>query len=274
MFFSTQICYDIAYMCPELIKLGEFPIRSFGVLIAIGFLVAIFIAKARARRYGMNPEKVWDLSFWLMLFGVLGARLAFILVHFSYFQKNPRDLLALQFEGLTSFGAIIAGWLTAMVYCKINKLKMLSVMDIFSVPVLIAHAFGRVGCFLNGCCYGAEAPHLPWAVHLHGLGKVHPVQLYDSILTLIGVAFIVRLEKRNLAPGQSTSLMFIVYSISRFIQEFWRNDDSSNATYRYFLPISDAQVFSLLIIAVATIFYIRFGKKGAIKPTDIPGLAS
>jgi phosphatidylglycerol:prolipoprotein diacylglycerol transferase len=250
-------------MYPELIKIGGFPIRSFGVMIAIGFIVAILIARKRAPRYGIQPDKIWDISFWLMLSGVLGARITYILTHLSYFQKYPSELWALQFEGLTSFGGLIAGLLAAVVYCRIHKISLLTVLDVFAVPVLVAHAFGRVGCFLNGCCFGIHAsPDLPWAVHFVGVeGLHHPAQLYDTFLSLIGAFLLTRMESRRLAPGQSITMMFVLYSVSRFIHEFWRDTDHGNSTFKLSLPITDAQAVSLLIIVVAGALFVHLGKR-------------
>ncbi len=102
-------------MHPELFRLGSFPVRSYGVLLVIGVVIAVAVARSRAPRYGIEPDKIWDSAFWLVLAGILGARLTYIVQHWTYFQSHPAELWTLRFEGLTSFGGILFGFLGFLV---------------------------------------------------------------------------------------------------------------------------------------------------------------
>lgn len=249
-------------MLPVLFHIGSFPVRSFGVMIALGLFVALMIVKRRSQKYHLSPDKIWDLFFWMMLFGILGARLAYILTHLSEF-KNAKELFTVQFEGLTSFGAVVLGLLTVLVWSKKQKLNPLLILDMLAVPALFMHVFGRIGCFLNGCCYGGEVSHsFPLGVHFHHLeGFHHPTQLYDAGLTLCGALFLILWERRKLHLGQSISAAFLIYGLARFIHEFWRGGHQGSATYFLKLPLSDAQLVSLLIIFLAGTIYMYLGKR-------------
>lgn len=249
-------------MIPVLFHIGSFPIRSFGVMIAVGFLVALLLVKKRAPRYNVHPEKIWDLFFWMMLFGILGARLAYILTHLSEF-KGAKELFTTQLEGLTSFGALITGFLTVLIWSKRQKINSLVMLDLLAIPALLMHVFGRVGCFLNGCCYGGEVPSsFPFGVHFHHLeGFHHPTQLYDAGLALIGAVFLTLWERRKLQSGQLISMAFLVYGCARLVHEFWRGGTHGSATYQLGLPVSDAQVVSLIMILIAGTLYKYLGKK-------------
>jgi len=242
-------------MAPELFHIGSFPIRSFGVAMIAAFVVAVVLARRRAPRYGIPSSKVWDLSFWVLIFGVLGARLGFILQELPHYRENPSELFSPKFEGLTSFGGMIAGFLVVWIWCRIQRISMASILDVFAVPFLVAHAIGRVGCLLNGCCYGGPT-ELPWGVQVIGLpGLYEPAQLYDAFMTLIGAGVLSLIEKKkDLASGQSFGLMLVVYGMSRFIFEFWRAGSSS--TYWGSLPITQAHAMALVLITCGVLVFV------------------
>lgn len=247
-------------MYPILFHIGSFPVRSFGVALVIGFVIGLSVAKRRAARYGIDPGKVWDLAFGLLIFGVLGARVLFILQELPYYLKHTNEIISPQFEGLTSFGGILAGLIVILVWSKRHQVSAGAVLDMFAVPFLIAHAVGRVGCLLNGCCFGGPTD-LPWGVHFLDLpGLHHPAQIYDSLMTLGGVAILVAIEKsKHLLNGQSFSLMLVIYGASRFIFEFWRAGSSS--TYWGSLPITQAQAMALGLVLTGGIAYAIIGKR-------------
>lgn len=247
-------------MFPVLFHIGSFPVRSFGILLIIGFFVGMMIAKKRAPRYGIDPNRLWDLAILLIVFGVLGARVVYIAQEWSYYSQHRNEIFSLKFDGLTSFGGLLFGLIVMVIWCKRTKTSFLAAMDVFAVPLLVAHAIGRVGCLANGCCYGGPT-NLPWGVHFHDvLGIHHPAQIYDSLMTLGGVGLLLLAERRHLAPGQSMSLMFLFYGLSRFIYEFWRAGSSS--TYWGSLPITEAQVMAGALVVAGFVMFLIFGRRG------------
>jgi phosphatidylglycerol---prolipoprotein diacylglyceryl transferase len=250
-------------MCPILFHIGNFPVRSFGIVLVLGFISGIFWAKSRASRYAVDPSKVWDAAFWMMVFGVLGARLAFILQDLGWFLKHPKELTAIQFNGLTSFGGLILGFVALVVWSRTQKLKLLTLMDIFGAPVLLAHGIGRFGCLLNGCCYGHQTKG-GFGVHVDALpGLYQPAQVYDAAMVFAAAILVVLFERRNTIPGRSAALAIGAYGLSRFIYEFWRAGSElevragvASSTYWGTLPITQAQAMAVVTVGVATALFL------------------
>lgn len=210
-------------MFPVLFRLPNgFELRSYGVLLVIAVLVAVWMGRRRAPRWGIGADKLWDSAPWLVLPGVLGARLLYIAQHWEYYSSHPEELWSFRFEGLTSFGGLIGGLLGFLVWRKIAKVGFWEFLDVVSVPVLVAQAIGRVGCLLNGCCYGR--PSEAWcAVPVGGLPERHlAAQVVDSVLLLIGAWLLSRKERPLLPYGSSFGAMLAIFGASRFVYEFFR----------------------------------------------------
>lgn len=252
-------------MHPVLFQIGNFPVRSFGVLIVLAFVVALVMAGKRAPRFGLTSTQVQDAAFWMILAGVFGARLMYIALHWSHFSQHPEELYSLRFEGLTSFGGLLGGFAALLIYCKIKKTRLLSILETISVPVLLAHAVGRIGCLLNGCCYGYACATSPPGVHIEGLpGLYQPAQFYDSVMVFFGATVLLWFEKRDWSKGKSFALMLIIYGASRFIYEFWRIGASSELIKG--LPVSLAQVTSLVMVLIGVAWVLARPKSGLTLP--------
>jgi phosphatidylglycerol:prolipoprotein diacylglycerol transferase len=249
-------------MWPVLFKVGTFEVRSFSLLVLIAYGVALWMAARRAQRYGLEPGKVADVGLWLLLGGIIGARLGFIVQELGYFLSNPRELLTFRFEGLTSFGAIVGGVIVAIIWCRATKYRLARFLDLFALPMLIAHAIGRVGCLLNGCCYGGPTD-LPWGVHFEHKNEMlfHPAQIYDSLMVLVGALAVWFVEKRPLRRTQSFWASVVVYGLSRYIYEFWRAGTTS--TYWNKLPITQAQAAAALMVILGVVFFVYAGRRSA-----------
>ncbi|MBS1713492.1 MAG: prolipoprotein diacylglyceryl transferase [Armatimonadetes bacterium] len=245
-------------MHPELFRLGSFPVRSYGVLLVIGVVIAVSIARKRAPHYGIDKDKIWDSAFWLVLPGILGARITYIVQNWPYYQSHPAELWSLRFEGLTSFGGILFGFFGFLVWRLRAKVPFWPFLDTVGVPVLVAQAVGRIGCLFNGCCYGR--PTTEWyGVIVQGLPDKHvPAQLVDTALMLVGAAAIALWDKaKPRKPGVSFGLFVVAYGLSRFVYEFFRAGTKeemaaqiASSTYVKGLPVTLAQVVCLLLVAI------------------------
>jgi len=244
-------------MYPILFKSGSFELRSFGVLMMLAFLLGSILASRRAPRFGIKPASIQDATLGIVIAGVIGARLAYLGLNWNTeFAANPSSALTLKFDGLTSFGALILGGLVAFWYCKSKKIDVLSFLDTMALPVLIAHALGRVGCFLNGCCYGHQVSGSPPGVHFHDMkGLYLPAQLYDAAMVLVGAVGLYFLEKTRRARGFSIGAMMVIYGLSRYIYEFWRIGASSKMWGS--LPFSQAQAMAALMMIVGLILIVK-----------------
>jgi len=249
-----------------LFNIGGFPVYSYGLMLIIAFFVGVAIARARAPRYGLKPEQIWDVSFWVLISGVLGARVVFILQELPYYLKNLDQLFSLRFDGLTSYGGLLGGLIAFLVWSWRAKVPTLKLLDCAAPAVFIGHAIGRVGCLLNGCCYGGQCD-LPWGIpiqdeHGHLLpGLYHPAQIYDSFFNLVGFAVAMLIARRGLKTGQMTALFLILHGLARVIYEFWRINTTS-ATFLG-MPFTEAQLVSALMALVGAALYVSFGKRGA-----------
>ena len=265
-------------MLPVLFKIGQFEVHSYGLILILAFIAAYIFGRARAPRYGLTKDQVGDAFFWTLILGVLGARIGFILQELPYYLEHTNELLSWKFQGLTSFGGLVAGFLALLWMAKRFEVSTRNLLDLAGAPMLLGHAIGRVGCLLNGCCYGRRCD-LPWGIPVrHQDGLFHPAQIYDSLMVLAGLWLLLLFEKRGLKPGQSVSLAIIFYSASRFIYEFWRAGtraevDAGFATSTYFdnIPLTEAQIFSVLCILVAGFFFWRYrkGNSSAVEPPEI-----
>ncbi|MFN3729987.1 MAG: prolipoprotein diacylglyceryl transferase [Fimbriimonadaceae bacterium] len=256
-------------MHPVLFELGPLTIKSFGVLMLIAFISAAAFAVHRAPRWGITKQEMLDVSFWALLGGVLGARLAYILLNLAHFQENPQELWTLQFQGLTSFGGLIGGAIALVIWCRARRVSILAMLDVAAGPFLLGHIIGRIGCLLNGCCYGMEAPagyvlavRVAGHEHLH-----HPAQAYDSALNILMLGGLLVFERKLRPVGQSFALMIMMHEAVRFLVEFWRRGETAEPLAG--LPITQAQAMSLLMIVAALGLFV-WRRGGAIREPATP----
>ncbi|NUM38356.1 MAG: prolipoprotein diacylglyceryl transferase [Armatimonadetes bacterium] len=203
-------------------------------------------------------------SFAILLLGIIGARVVFILQSLEYYRQNPQELWTLQFRGLTSFGGLIFGFFAAWGFAWRAKKPLLALLDTAAVPVLIGHAIGRVGCLLNGCCYGGVCD-LPWGIHVEGYSELHhPAQIYDSLMLVAGAWILHRIEKKGLALGQSFAAMLVVYGVARFAYEFFRAGVTSTTIAN--LPLTEAHIAAAVMAILGIGLYAVWGRRNGAKP--------
>ena len=252
-------------MFPVLFKIGEFEVRSYGVLLVLGLLFAIWLARRRAPKWGIEPDTIVDAAFWGILPGIIGARITYILLNWDYYSANTDQLLTFRFAGLTSFGAILFALAGLFVFARRAKLDVRAFLDVVAVPLLIAHAVGRVGCLLNGCCYGC--PTDAWyGVHIERFAGLHqPAQIFDSVMVLVGAAFVLLYERKARPTGQSFAFIFIVWGVARFMYEFLRagtlDDVQAGRASSLFwggMPFTYAQAAAVVMVALGVAMMFRF----------------
>ncbi len=218
-------------MHPLLVNIGPIPIHTYGFLIAIGFLVSIYVIKRLAIRSGMDVERILDLTFWSLIVGFAGARLLFVITRFSYFAAEPASIFKVWEGGLVFFGGPLAVVPFAAWYLRKYRLSFWRVSDVVIPGLVIAHAFGRLGCLSAGCCYGAPTGS-SFGIrlysdlvekHLHGI-LLHPTQLYEFTALLILFGGLIYLFKRKTFDGQVGLTYFMIYPLIRSFIEIFRGD--------------------------------------------------
>lgn len=244
-------------MKKDLFYIGRFSVHGYGLMIGIGFILALFLGEYRAKKKGMKEEAIIDLAIIAAVGGFLGAKILYIIVSFKEFLQNP--LAVIGSEGFVVYGGIISGVLCCMLYCKVKKLKFLDYFDIVMPEVALAQAFGRIGCFLAGCCYGRETTSRFGVVFPEGglapAGvKLIPTQLISSagdFLIMIVLLLYYRKNKKDGTPGNVGFLYMLLYGVGRFLVEFLRNDNRGGAWM-----FSTSQWISMVIVAGGIVLYL------------------
>jgi phosphatidylglycerol:prolipoprotein diacylglycerol transferase len=258
-------------MHPILFKIGTFEVHSFGVMMVLAFIAAIAVAQWRSAKYGLNRNQVGDVAFWALIAGVIGARVAFIAQELPYYTSHPSELLSIQFRGLTSFGGLIFGVIAVLVWARVHKVGVWKLLDLVAPAFVIGHAIGRIGCLLNGCCFGGACPsYLPWGIHVEGSSVLHhPAQAYDTLMNLAVFGILIWRERRGLAWGQLAGLALTLHGITRIVYEFWRGGtdaqvDAGEASSTYWgnlpfthIEVTQAQAMAaVLVVAGIAIYYV------------------
>lgn len=271
-------------MRPILFHIGPVPIRAYGLLIVIGFLVALRYVLAQldrlsrelgqdgARRQGLpTKDQLLDMALIGLALGIVGTRVVFVALHWEMFRDNPLDILRIWTGGLSFIGGPLFGFAFVWWYARRYGLSFRRMADLASPGFALAYAFGRVGCFLNGCCYG-HACSLPWAVRFHvdGFGDAltppsHPTQLYASAMSLGIFAVLHRLLRTPHRPGQVAVAYFALYACYRFVNDFFRAGATSRVVA---FGLTDGQVAALIAIPVLAILWFR------LRRPEQPGSAS
>lgn len=260
-------------MYPELFRIGDFPINTYGVMLALGLLLALFVAARLAARDGLPKERIYDLGLWTIIGGLVGSKIL------MFFVEPNVEIFSLDFlrSGGVYYGGFIGGFLALAILIPWYKLSFWKVADAFAPGVALGQFFGRQGCFAAGCCWGTEC-HLPWGVQFteqghantgvpiyHADGSdlfLHPTQLYESFAMLAVFALLVYLHRRKRFNGQVLIAYMILYPIIRFTIEFFRADPRGDlAGLTSALGISTSQIISLIVAAAAVIFMIWRLKK-------------
>ncbi len=278
-------------MYPVLFRIGNFPITSFGLMMFLSFISGAWVTAKMLKRYGLNPELIWDMLAWIAIGGILGAKAYYLALHWRELAADPLHEI-LSRGGLVWYGGLIGG-VTAY-YLQIRKRALpLAVMYDATAPALaVAYAVGRMGCFLVGDDYG-EYTTGPFGIafpqgsppttagHLRAVGdaipggipdsaivSVHPTQLYEIGLALIMFLILWTLARRKLRPGQLFAVFMGLYAVERFLIEFVRAKED-----RFLLGLTTSQGMSILLLAAAAVLWVRQSSKPVWEPRNAPASA-
>jgi len=247
-------------MCPVLVKLGPITLHTYGLMVAIGFLTAFFVAKKEFEWRNFPPGMLDQIIFGLMMSAIVGARLLYFAVDgFHELVRDPLSLLRIWEGGLVFYGGFIGGFLFLIFYTRRKNLSLLSITDALTAPLLLGQAFGRVGCFFAGCCYGR--PTDSWVgvtftderalAPLHV--ALHPTQLYEAAINFLLFAGVFTFRQRLTAKHMTTSYYLIGYGVARFFLEFIRNDDRGFV----FLSLAPSQWISIAMVIGGFVLYAQ-----------------
>lgn len=267
-------------MYPELFRIGNFPINSYGVFLALAFLCAILIAVKLGERDGLPRQKIYDLSLWMLLAALVGSKILMLFTEPEY-RANPLQLLSLDFlrSGGVFYGGLLGAILTGYFLMRRYNLPWWKTADACAPGIAIGNFFGRQGCFAAGCCWG-KPTNLPWGVKFTELGHqitgvpidtyLHPTQLYESFSMLIVFFFLLWLHKHRRFSGQVILFYALLYSLIRFVIEFFRDDPRGDILGLTTLTgLSTSQIISIIIgVSALILLIVRWRRANASANSD------
>ena len=246
---------------------GPFTLHTYGFLLAVAFLLGLWVASRQAKRAGLDAGKITDMAVWVLIAGLVGAKLLLVGVEWRYFARNPRDAFSIFQSGGVFYGGLGAGILVAWLLARRNRLPAWRTADVLAPGVAIGQAVGRLGCFAAGCCWG-KATSVPWAVTFtdvyaaRAVGTpidtpVHPSQLYESAAVFLIFLFLLWLAPRKRFHGQVTLAYVALYSAARFVLEFWRGDAERGTWFGNQVSTSQLIALALLVAVAIALPYVR-----------------
>ncbi len=254
-------------MHPVLLKFGGLiTIHTYGFFIALAVLAGMFVSRYEAKRLGIDPDKVVDACFYVVIAAIVGSRLLYVLTNLEFFMAAPLDVFKIWNGGLVFYGGFIGSAVTLIAYLKIYHLPLGKMADIAALALPLGHTLGRIGCFFAGCCYG-KLCHQPWAITFRNADslaplfvQLHPTQLYSSASNFLIFLLIFTFRRFKKYDGQLFWIYIAFYGINRSIIEVFRGDFRGGTVFNTF---SISQTIGLTSALIAVIMLIILGRKNS-----------
>jgi phosphatidylglycerol:prolipoprotein diacylglycerol transferase len=259
-------------MYPVLFKIWRLEIHSYGLMLAISFLAGVYWSMYRAQKRGIKKDDVMDVFLFVVISAIIGARLMYVLTHLSEFRVRWLDTFnpfpstgGVGIEGLTMLGGVLLALVTIIIYCRIKKIALLRLWDVVAPAFGLGIFLTRIGCFLNGCCYGKPCD-LPWGVVFPVVSPagfafqgvhIHPTQLYSSLYGLVIMIVILILDRKPRFDGFLSSVFFMLYGISRFGIDFFRYYEKSVQFSLFGLSLTFNQGISILMFLSGLVLFLK-----------------
>lgn len=254
-------------MNPTAFSIGSFEVKWYSITLLLGIIFAIYLLKKETRRFNMNWDFIFNLTFWTIIFGILGARLYYVIFNWSLYKSNLIDILKIWEGGLAIHGGLIAGFITLFIYCKKCNANTIKIMDMALPSVIIAQAIGRWGNFFNSEAHGVatslsklESLHIPnfiiKGMYINGV-YYQPTFLYESLWCLLGFVILLFIRYNKYTKiGTITGVYLMWYSAGRFVIENIRTDSLMFGGFRI------AQIVSILLFCLGAFLLFSSSRKG------------
>ena len=247
-------------MYPRLFSIGPFTLHTYGVLMAVAFLLGLWVATRQARRAGLDAARVADLGVYSLIAGLLGAKLMLLVVDWRYYSSHTREVLSLFQSAGVFYGGLLLGVPVALWVARRAGLPLWPTLDVLAPGVAIGQSVGRLGCLAAGCCYGKPSGS-PWAITFRDayatrtIGTptdmpLHPTQIYESLLTLGLFLALIWLAPRKKFHGQIAAVYLIAYAVLRFGLEYLRGDANRGSVFHG--ALSTSQLIAIIVV-IATV---------------------
>jgi phosphatidylglycerol:prolipoprotein diacylglycerol transferase len=263
---------------------GGIKVFGYGMMLFLAFLASMNLAAWRARREKLDPEVIYDLSLWVFMDGLIGARLFYVVQYWGDRVRTFADIFRIWEGGIVLYGSIMGGTAAFFVYRAVRPFPLRAYLDVIAPSLAVGIALGRLGCFLNGCCYGDLCPGLPWGVAFPrysppwtaqvGAGligqsagwslPVHPTQLYSTLDALVLLFLLSAFYPLRRRDGEVMALLMITYPITRFLIEYLRNDEGV-----FLLGLTISQTISVGLFACGLLFWFALQRGPARRAVDV-----
>lgn len=255
-------------MFPRLFQIGNFNLPTYGLLVATGVLVGLWISVRNSQKQGINPEDAWNLGILVVLFGIIGAKILYVAYDWNLYAAHPSEIFSfstLQAGGVFS-GGLIGAFAAAFYYVRKRRMPALATCDAFAPGLALGHAIGRVGCFAAGCCWGKPTHHFWGVTFTNPLAQawvgtplgvaLEPTQLFESAVELANFFILMWMFKRKKFDGQIFGAYMFLYGIARYFLEFIRDDPGRGSMFGGIM--TGTQFISLLlVIAGGFLWWLR-----------------
>ena len=261
----------------ELFHIGRFSLHSWGVMVALGFALGMWVSIRRARKVGFPEKHIFDMSVALIIAAIVGSRLWYVLTNLNEFRGNWLDIInpfqggGFGIAGMAMLGGVVAVLITAVIFCLIRRINFFEIADVIAPTFLLGMFVGRWGCFLNGCCFGRETtlplgvifpPNSPAGGVFTGV-HIHPTQIYEGLIDLVFFFVVIAWEKRGKKfVGHTFWMSFMLYGLGRAIVDYWRWYPQHEVLFQYLggnLSLHGAIALALAVVC-ATVIIAKAGK--------------
>jgi len=259
---------------PVLFYIGSFPLRSYGLLVAAAFVLGLLLTRRRARKRGLDPDMIIDMVFFVILASIAGARLTYVVAHWGYYANDIARAFKVWDGGLTLYGGVTAGVVTGFHFFRRRGIDPWLGVDLAAPALALGIGIGRLGCFLNGCCFGHECD-LPWAVTFPaGSGAadifpgiaLHPTQIYESLAAFAVMAVLLVVDRRRRFNGFLLTLLLILLATYRLFVDPLRHYPSISMVIQDgMLSLTRNQLFGLVVILVSSGLMIYLSRRSAVR---------
>jgi len=255
---------------PQLFHIGDFSLPTYGFLVSLGVLVGLWISVRNSEKQGLDPEKAWNLGILVVLCGIIGAKILYVLVDWKYYAGHLSEIFSLNTlrAGGVFSGGLLAALVAAAWYVRRHRMPALATCDAFAPGLALGHAIGRLGCFAAGCCWG-KPTHAFWGVTFTNplanaivgtpLGvPLEPTQLFESAVELANFFLLTWLFRRKKFDGQVIGAYMFLYGFARFFLEFLRGDPGRGQVFGGLM--TGTQLIAIgLVIAGGLIWWLKSG---------------
>jgi phosphatidylglycerol:prolipoprotein diacylglycerol transferase len=243
--------------------IGPLTLHTYGVLLALAFLAGLWVVSVQAKKAGLDATVITDMAVYVLIGGLIGAKLLLLLIEWSYYSKHLGEIWGLLQSGGVFYGGLLGAFPVAWWFARRHDMDGWQTADVLAPGVAIGQSIGRLGCFAAGCCYGRPAD-VPWAVIFHDVyatrqvgtpldTPLHPTQLYESLATVLIFIFLRWLSGRKRFDGQVTLAYLFLYAVARFAIEFYRGDAARGMVLGGWL--STSQFIAILMVLAVLFLY-------------------